>query len=207
MKKPINTTLQMHDNPFAFLAHAMMGGSSAAIEHQEARGQRELVNSEAIPYRGSNGKDRTILESWGFKFGEHDGEDLFIEVAMPAGWKKVRTDHSMWSNLLDDKGRIRASIFYKAAFYDRDAFMRLYTRYVIRRKYNDNDLAYGPTGVEVRDGDAVLFSVPFPKSLPKDANRDARLQRYKKEEELDAKALAWLEVHYPNYKNAGAYWE
>lgn len=207
MKKPINTTQQMHDNPLAILAHAMAGGTTAAIEHQEAHGQQELVNSESIPYRGSNGKDRTILESWGFKFGEHDGQDLFIEVEMPAGWKKVRTDHSMWSNLLDDKGRIRASIFYKAAFYDRDAFMRLNTRYAIRRKYNDSDLANGPIAVEVRDGDAVLFSVPFPPPLSKDAEREVKLARYREEETWDNTATAWLQENYPNYKDAGAYWD
>ena len=31
----------------------------------------------------------------------------------------------MWSDLLDDKGVKRGSIFYKAAFYDRSAFLRL----------------------------------------------------------------------------------
>jgi len=31
----------------------------------------------------------------------------------------------MWSYLLDEHGRRRVAIFYKAAFYDRSAFMRL----------------------------------------------------------------------------------
>jgi hypothetical protein len=46
-------------------------------------------------------------------------------VSLPPGWKVVPTDHSMWSDLVDAKGEKRASIFYKAAFYDRDAFIRI----------------------------------------------------------------------------------
>jgi predicted secreted protein len=30
----------------------------------------------------------------------------------------------MWSYIVDDEGTQRVAIFYKAAFYDRDAFMR-----------------------------------------------------------------------------------
>ena len=44
---------------------------------------------------------------------------------MPNGWKKQATDHSMWSELIDDKGKVRATIFYKAAFYDQRAFLNL----------------------------------------------------------------------------------
>ena len=39
--------------------------------------------------------------------------------------KKVASDHSMWSKLEDENGVEIASIFYKAAFYDMSAFMRL----------------------------------------------------------------------------------
>ena len=114
MKKPRNTNEETQFQPVRLLLGAMVMGSSRAIEHQEAQGQRELVNSESLPVRMNGGKP--ILESLGFKFGKHDGKDLFIECEMPTGWKKVGTDHSMWSNLLDDKGRVRANIFYKAAF-------------------------------------------------------------------------------------------
>ncbi len=37
----------------------------------------------------------------------------------------------MWNELVDDKGRVRASFFYKGAFYDRDAFINFNTRYSI----------------------------------------------------------------------------
>ena len=52
-------------------------------------------------------------------------DPLFVDAQLPDGWRVEATDHSMWSNLLDDQGMVRGSIFYKAAFYDRDAFMHV----------------------------------------------------------------------------------
>src|SRR6185436_8068032 len=46
--------------------------------------------------------------------------------------KKIATDHSMYTDLVDDKGRVRASIFYKAAFYDRKADISFKRRFSIR---------------------------------------------------------------------------
>lgn len=100
------------------------GGSPREIVAQEARGQSELVNSAALPtqIRG----DRAILESAGVIFGEPNPEDpLFCDVTLPAGWMKRSTEHPLWSDLVDDQGTVRARIFYKAAFYDRDAFMSI----------------------------------------------------------------------------------
>jgi len=60
----------------------------------------------------------------GIVFGEKV-DDLFTSVTLPEGWHKEATEHAMWSKLIDDQGRERASIFYKAAFYDRSAFMSI----------------------------------------------------------------------------------
>ena len=108
------------------LAGAMgAGGVSGAIMEQEAQGQRELVNSTQLPAKVNSG-DRKALEKAGVVFGEKSpDDDLFVEATLPEGWQKRRTDHSMWSELVDEKGVVRATIFYKAAFYDRDAFINV----------------------------------------------------------------------------------
>jgi len=114
-----NTTQQ---DPLLFLAMAMGGGTTSAIEAQERQGQAELVRSQVLP-ADVRGKD--ILEAAGVVFGDAvPGDPLFVNATLPEGWKKVATDHDMWSKLVDADGVERASIFYKAAFYDRDAFMR-----------------------------------------------------------------------------------
>lgn len=111
------------------LLHLMgaLDGSDSYITGMEAAGQRQLVESEALPTQ-INGGTLKDFEALGFTFGDPDPRDpLFRPATLPAGWKKVRTDHSMWSKIVDDEGRERARIFYKAAFYDRDAFMSLET--------------------------------------------------------------------------------
>jgi hypothetical protein len=91
-----------------------------AVEAQEAKGQQELVESTSLPAEG----DWAKLEEMGVKRCEPVEQDrLFVNATLPQGWKKEPTEHSMWSNLVDDTGKVRAQIFYKAVFYDRDAFI------------------------------------------------------------------------------------
>lgn len=92
------------------------------IEAQEAAGQQMLCATDILPK--TMDPDRQTYESLGFVFGP-DEDDLFLKATLPPGWKKQATDHSMWSTILDDSGTARVSVFYKAAFYDRKAFMRL----------------------------------------------------------------------------------
>ena len=101
----------------------LLGGNPRAIEVQEAVGQQELVNGCELPFR-VNGGDRKVLEAAGVVFGEKV-DNLFCKATLPAGWTKRATDHSMWSELVDDQGVVRATMFYKAAFYDRDAFLNV----------------------------------------------------------------------------------
>lgn len=58
-----------------------------------------------------------------------EGDDLFMHATLPEGWEKRPTDHHMYSDLLDAQGRKRASIMYKAAFYDRDASIHAVPRF------------------------------------------------------------------------------
>jgi hypothetical protein len=107
------------------LLGAMSDGASGYITGMEADGQRQLVNSDRLPTQVSFGSDADF-EALGFVFGEPDRNDpLFRSATLPDGWKREGSDHSMWSYIVDEQGRRRVSIFYKAAFYDRDAFMSL----------------------------------------------------------------------------------
>jgi len=108
----------------------------SGIENQEARGQRELVRSSQLPAKwgGYNQFDASRLYAqMGIEvIGITEDDPLFFKVILPDGWKKQATDHSMWSHLMDEKGRKRAMIFYKAAFYDRDAFIDPEQRFSFR---------------------------------------------------------------------------
>lgn len=133
-----NTTEEVKNNPLLGLMEAL------DIPAQERRGQSELINSTdkdnvfnlcQLPSKWNTGKENSLAlkeqyEAMGIKvIGDSKGDKLFLDVELPIGWQIKNTDHSMWNELVDDKGRVRATFFYKAAFYDRDAFINFDRRY------------------------------------------------------------------------------
>lgn len=97
----------------------------AAIEASEQRGQTEFVESDVLPCQledatGMHNPER--FEQLGFVLGDIVADDpLFRYATLPTGWRKQRTEHPMWSHIVDERGRVRVRVFYKAAFYDRRA--------------------------------------------------------------------------------------
>lgn len=167
------------------------------IEAQEAAGQAIFVSNATLP------KDcnRDMLALMGVKFGA-DVDDLFVMAQLPDGWKKQATEHSMWSDLLDENGRKRASIFYKAAFYDRKAHMNLCRRYIADAHEScDADgtaVEYGKhTHVKtvVKDCADIIHTIGI---------REA--DDYQTGDEHRVLAETWLDVHYPDWHNPLAYW-
>ncbi len=107
---------------------AFVLGGSDEILHSEAQGQVELVMSDVLPT--DLGGSKILFEALGFTFGEVVKNDpIFQYVKLPDGWTKLPTDHSMWSKIVDQDNNDRVAIFYKAAFYDRNAFAFLKNRY------------------------------------------------------------------------------
>ena len=103
-----------------------IASTPGGIERQEAEGQREFVKSQSLPCEAPWDE----LKKLGIEELEDRNElvakgELFCKVKLPDGWEVTPTEHSMWSELKDNKGKVIASIFYKAAFYDRSAFLRL----------------------------------------------------------------------------------
>lgn len=97
--------------------------SEAYITGMEAAGQAQFVEGggEGVTEMPANGP-WDELETLGFVRREaipHDA--LFVKAVLPVGWRKERTDHSMWSQIVDERGVARVKVFYKAAFYDRRA--------------------------------------------------------------------------------------
>lgn len=150
--KPTDTSKRFLQN-----AHMLFGGDPVGIEAMERHGREELVRSEYLPTDGI-AKYKKPLERWGFSFGVTDLEDpLFTEAQLPPGWRKRGTEHAMWSEILDAEHRVRLSLFYKAAFYDRRAFLRVEPRYV---EVDSDDR----TSFDLRDAKSgkVLFSAAYP---------------------------------------------
>lgn len=192
-----NTTKQVKENPELALAEAMIVGTSNMIENQELRGQAELVRSEVLPTEGIE-TVREIIESNGGTVGETvGGDEMFTSVKLPDGWEKRRTDHSMWSRLHDSKGRERAAMFYKAASYDRSAYISACRRFEIDLYGHD---VKGEVRVSINDAcGEVSFSTEIVKVGTDEKEWDVR-------DRLEVEAKAYLDEHFPEWASPVAYW-
>jgi hypothetical protein len=139
-------------SPSALLASAMVFGSNGFIESQESEGQKDLCTSASLPIQKPESWE--TLQDWGIVKGDKLG-DLFFNATLPAGWSLKPSDHSMWSYLHDDRGLKRASVFYKAAFYDRDAFITIDSRFHVSRDYDFEE------GLKFYVKDAAMDRVVF----------------------------------------------
>lgn len=182
-----------------FIAALTPGG----IERQEAEGQQRLIRSAVLPKEFNSGT-REELEAAGVVFGT-DADALFVNVTLPEGWRKEATDHSMWSKLLDDKGRERAAIFYKAAFYDRKAHVDVSRRFNVSG-YSPCDAGGSPTehgqnthlATVVTDGGKIVHVAGIRPDGPEGRGmREAHSET----------ANAWLDEHYPEWQSRAAYWD
>lgn len=177
-----------------FVVAATPGG----IEAQEKRGQLEQALKQTLPkdLGGSKGHKK-FLDS-GFVIGK-PVDHLFTEATFPEGWKKVPTDHSMWSDIIDDQGRKRGAIFYKAAFYDQSAHAHLDTRFAVVEDYD------GKTETEsriyVRDRRGIVE-----KDIKVPRTGDFRTD-YDKKEQVRGDLLKWLDAEFPEWRNPCAYWD
>ncbi len=197
------------------LESTIIATTPGGIERQEAQGQAEMVRNCRLPKK-LNGYDQkyTIQQAYE-KMGIKvlgDADDIFYKVQLPEGWQlKPQEDssNSYWSNLIDNKGRNRASIFYKAAFYDRRADIGIEQRFSYGVVPEDNyktDISFQerqkmPCRGVVYDSKKEIFATK-PKVLPSDpAKRDAEEKKMLKECE------AFLKKNYPKWKDDFAYWD
>jgi hypothetical protein len=181
-----------------FVAASTPGG----IEAQEAAGQKTLCESSSFP-KDLGRVSEEQLEAIGFIFGE-DIDDIFVSVTLPSGWKIVPTSHSMHNDLIDDKGRRRGGIFYKAASYDRHSDLSMDSRYLAYRSPEDeykSDLSYeerknGKWFGFVKDCGSMIWKTEAIKA-----------PTFEQEDDLTEEARVWLTERYPDYENPFAYWD
>ena len=195
------------------IASAIISETPGGIEAQERRGQTTFVAGDMLP-KDISGATREQLIRLGFIFGD-DVDDLFIKAKLPAGWQKKATDHSMHSIIIDEKGRERASIFYKAAFYDRRADMSMSRRYQcgvepINGWDNERD---GWKGY-VKDGESILWESVMTDPEPDykgnrndESKRQAWLDWLSKKDGLGELAESWLSENFPDWRNPLTYWD
>lgn len=182
-----------------FIAAATPGG----IEAQEKRGQIEQTFRETLPLQGTEpGEKRKQYEALGFAFGEPE-DNLFVNVKFPKGWRKQPTYHDMWSNLLDEKGRKRGVIFYKAAFYDQRAHCCLETRFHVTDDYADKERTMSVVDANGK----VDKKITGLKAPDWKGDRAVAQQLDDKIEAARKELTAWLDKEFPQWKSPLAHWD
>lgn len=200
------TSKHLTENTHDVAMEAMIVGSKA-IENQERRGQQALTQSALLPIKITRGT-REQFEAMGIVFDSDAADDFFVPVQLPDGWTITATPHPMWSNLRDERGRSRASIFYKAAFYDRSAEMSIQTRFTASYQPVGGWASYvrdeTPFEGIVKDGgDEIIWrSEPFGPELKANQFGDPSASRL-----AAAAAQDWLDANRPEHDNPLMRWE
>jgi len=110
--------------------HASMTSDDIVVS--EAAGQKTMIDSTQVPKDG----DWDLLKIWGVVI-TGDADELFYNAQLPEGWELRSTGHALWTDLIDNCGRKRAGLFYKAAFYDRRAeFFAIDVRFVVEQNWS-----------------------------------------------------------------------
>jgi len=178
----------------------VMGGNPAAIAAQEQRGQKQLVNSTQLPTEMRD-DSKAVLEAAGVVFGEvAPGDPIFCDATLPEGWKKEATGHAMHIKLLDANGHLRATIFYKAAFYDRVAFLEVTRRFSVDR-YGHSQAHPGEFAASVIDAKGEV-ELKTEVQLKAEGENDWDVR-----DRVAFIAETWLNENYPDWTSPAAYWD
>jgi hypothetical protein len=145
-------------------------------------GRVAFVKSATLP-RGM--QDPQAFRRMGIKVGPIVGYDArLVKCILPRGWKKQATDGRSFFDLIDQQGRIRASIMYDEARTHAPAFMYPVPRFCVKVFKSGGGFI-----AEVRDGLAVVFEV-------KDAEESPAFKG----------AIEWLDREFPSWREPSAYW-
>jgi hypothetical protein len=178
----------MNTIPTDAIATLSLAIGSDAILLQESHGAAAVRDSQQIP---TENPGAAILAQFGIEVGAPDPRDgLFVNATFPAGWRRTSTGHSMWTYLVPpwSKGAV-FSIFYKAAFYDRSAFMRFQRRYDISTWDLNDSARVDEARVYDRGTGQILHAIPF--DCPDSHDR------YKHSEPAELAARAWADANLP----------
>ena len=179
-----------------------MSGENNVIEHMEAEGQQEAVRNTMMAKDMSPSKEE--WEKLGFAFTDLPDDKVLCIATLPEGWELKATSHSMWNDIIDRNGMKRGSMFYKAAFYDRCAYMTVERRYEVCSTDVDGD--YSTIEIYFGNENERLF-VAGQVHTPKDISREERKAIYVKTEKLKALAKRFGDENYPGWESVHAYWE
>jgi len=179
-----------------------MSGESNVIEKTEQEGNERAARNTQVAREMNPSQE--VWEKLGFKFTEIPGDDVLYSADLPEGWT-MRTTSLYGSEIVDQNGNVRASMFYKASFYDRTAYMSLTARYGVRTDYRTveegeiSEIYFGNENEKLFVAGVVIKN--------NDMTDEERKAKREEERELSIKAETYANEYYPDYQDVTAYWD
>jgi hypothetical protein len=180
--------------------------STTILNNQEKQGQLEISNSPKLPTMYDNVyppiDSKPQLEKMGIKVLKKSiDDDLFYDIELPDGWYFKPTEHALYTELLDDKKRLRAVIFYKAVSYDRKSAITFATCYrVVTSRTNDSYTAYA-----TNNNRTVFTNTIYRKEKIK---YEDSLIACKEDSLIACKNVKnFLNERFPDWRDINAYWD
>jgi hypothetical protein len=178
-------------------------GERITAESIEAERMAEAIQETLLPKEMDPG--RSEWEALGFVFEEIPDDELMYRAKLPKGWKMVSTDHPMATDIIDEQGRKRGSMFYKASLYDRKASMYLCRRYKVSSDYKVD--GYDATYIVYFGNEQERLFVAGEITYSYQSPMEEQAKAVEQIDKLKAVAAAWGKEHYPDYENIYAYWD
>lgn len=176
-------------------------GEDNIVENIEKEGQQHVINNIMLARNMWPSKEH--FEQLGFIFEDIPDDDVLCYATLPKGWSIKATDHSMWNDIIDENGMIRVEMFYKAAFYDRNAHMDLICRYRICSRYNDD---YSTREIYFGNDIEKIF-VAGQATISKNASEEEPNDYYNQVKKLTNIAKQYADENYPDWENVHVYWD
>ena len=188
---PYNPEEQKND----ILFMGMICGTEKVVDAIEKDEQLRVIRECELPR--SMKPNQETFEKLGFVFEDIEDDNVMFKAKLPEGWS-MKPVETYYTSIIDEKGRERASFFYKGVFYARNGHMVLHRRYIVKTlsfiKGNFEDGARIAV-YDRNDNSLVKVSSTFPNSWCDEFYR-AYDDMYK-----------WLKAQYPNCEDSLAYWD
>lgn len=136
-------------------------------------------------------------------------DDLFYTVQLPKDWEIKPTDHTMWSDVFDNKGRKRMNYFYKCAFYDRSSFVNFNTRYtvgVVPFDEYESDASYEERSIKPWFGVVYDCGIEIFRTTG-EVSPDGSVKVWDIQDNQKKLALEFVNEKYPQWEDINSYWD
>lgn len=178
---------------------------------QDQQNQQASLNKDAsivkVPRDYGQKWPEVQLTALGFKFKDNGDKLMLDVVTSPNGWyAESCSDNYYWTYWYDEQKRLRASIFYKSAFYDNNASWSLTRRISVYHKYGnstkgEDTIQFFVVAAIAKNKSIALFNtkvIPYTRTEKYDWNLYT---------EGKQQAENWMEKEYSKHADVFAYWD